>query len=158
MGSLHHRSPATLTAGERDRLIGLVAEGGAQTAEAVARGIPRAEALLFHAEGTILTGVAALKVPLPAYVAGLAARSGHPLPATPLELGYVAVDPLWRLRGIGSALCAETLRLAAGRALLATTGDDVMLHRILPRLGFRAVGRPWQGRQEPVFLMLRDAA
>jgi GNAT superfamily N-acetyltransferase len=160
MGSYYHRTPQTVTEHERSALIQLVEEGGAATAAAVERGIPRCEAMVFCAQGDQIVGVGALKVPQPNYRDGIAgaAKSGFPLPPAKFarELGYVAVAVAWRGRGIGPILCNQLIALAAGRSLFATTGDDTMRHKILPRLGFVQAGASWKGRAEQVFLMVLD--
>lgn len=159
MLQVHVRTPAEASEQEQAAFLRMVPEGGAMTEAAVRAGLPLAEALVICAEDGQILGVAALKVPKPGYRAGLgaAAKSGFALPEAefPRELGYLAVDVPWRGRGIGTALCAEVIRLAGGRGLFATTGDDIMRHKILPGLGFADAGTGWQGRLEPVHLMVR---
>ena len=156
---MYVRIPAQANDEERSAFFHLVPAGGAVTEQAVRAGLPRAEALVICADGSGIVGVAALKVPQPRYVAGLASASkaGYALPEEqfPLELGYVAVEEASRGKGIGKKLCAEVVRLADGRGIFATTGDDDMRHMILPRLGFEDAGKGWMGQQENVFLMVR---
>jgi GNAT superfamily N-acetyltransferase len=158
MFQVYVRTPHEATEIERERLVDLVVSGGGLTEQAVRAGIPRAEALVFCTVGQRVVGVAALKVPKASYREGLARRStaGVPPARFPLELGYVAVDPGWRRRGLGSFLCAEIAILARGRGLLATTGADIMRDVILPKLAFRPAGSSWQGQTEPLTLMLRE--
>jgi GNAT superfamily N-acetyltransferase len=152
---------AEASAAEREAFYRLVPEGGAMTEAAVRAGLPLAEALVICAEVGRIVGVAALKVPKAGYRLGLggAEKAGFALPEAefPRELGYVAVDGFARRQGICTLLCAEAMRLAAGRGLFATTGRDVMRDRILPRYGFVDAGASWQGRLEPVHLMVRRA-
>lgn len=160
MFHIYGRTPAEATEIERQSLVRLVVQGGAVTEDAVRIGLTRAEALVFCAHDGVAVGVAALKVPQPGYRNGLAApgKAGVALPEAryPVELGYVAVDPLWRGRFIGPFLCTQVVLLARGRGLLATTGADRMRDHILPQLNFRTVGASWQGRSEPLSLMLRE--
>lgn len=159
MPQIHVRTYATASEAERAAFLRLVPEGGAMTESAVRLGLPRAEALVICAEAGRILGVAAVKVPKPGYRLGLmaVAKAGFDLPeaAFPRELGYVAVESFARRHGICTRLCAEAMRLAAGRGMFATTGRDVMRDRILPRLGFVDAGTSWQGRLEPVHLMVR---
>jgi GNAT superfamily N-acetyltransferase len=156
---IYVRIPADATDEEQSAFLRLVPAGGAVTVEAVRAGLPRAEALVICADGRRIVGVAALKVPQPGYRAGLssAAKSGFALPEAmfPRELGYVAVEDDSRRKGIGMRLCNEVIRLADGRGLLATTGNDGMHHKILPQLGFADAGQGWMGRHEHVFLTVR---
>lgn len=159
MFQLYARRPAEATEIERAAMLRLVVQGGGVTEAAVRAGLPRAEALLFCARGGQVLGVAALKVPQPGYRAGLAgtAKADVPLPEAdyPRELGYLAVDEAARRLGLGRLLCSAAITLARGRGLFATTGQDAMRNHILPRLGFAPAGRIWQGREEPLSLMLR---
>lgn len=159
MFRIYARRPDMATEIERAALVQLVAAGGALTADAVRASLPRAEALVFCTTGGQVVGVAALKVPHPAYRRGLTlpTKAGIPLPEDrfPCELGHLAVAPAQRRLGLGRMLGTAVLTLAQGRGLFATTGLDVMQAHILPRLGFVAAGQIWQGRAEPVALMLR---
>lgn len=160
MFQVYCRTPTEATEIERQSLVRLVVEGGAVSADVVRNGMARAEMLVFCAHGGDVVGVAALKVPQPGYREGLERlrKAGVALPEAryPFELGYVAVDARWRGRFIGPFLCSQVVFLARGRGLFATTGADSMRDRILPQLDFGIVGASWQGKSEPLNLMLRE--
>jgi GNAT superfamily N-acetyltransferase len=159
MFQVYARKPKDATKIECETMVRLVVEGGAVTEERVRDGIPRAEALVFCATGATVVGVAALKVPKPDYRTGLAGpgKAGVPLEEGryPLELGYVAVDLEWRRRCIGPFLCSQVVFLAGDRGLFATTGNDAMRAHVLPKLAFVDHGKSWQGKNEPLYLMVR---
>lgn len=133
---------------ERACFARLVAEGGAVTEERVTLGIQRLGVQLIVAkERETMVGVAALKMPLPEYRDSIAIKSGETVEETafPLELGYVSVAYGHSGRGVGLKLCDMVIRIAGDSGAFATTGTPQMLTSILPRFGFRWVGKTWKG-------------
>jgi len=133
---------------DRMHFVRLVVAGGAVEGDRVREGIGRAGAQLFIARyGGEIVGVAALKVPLEDYRTTLKEKSGHELSqsAFPRELGYVAVHTEHGGRGLARSLCDFAMRYAGDQGVFATTGTPQMLTSILPKLGFRWVGKVWLG-------------
>lgn len=152
---------------EKNAFVALVTAGGAVKEANVRDGIGRAGAQLLVARcnGEIV-GVAALKVPKTRYWQSLTGKSGFEVTSAtfPRELGYVAVNPAHRGKGIARKLCDLAMRHAGDQGVFATTGTPQMLTSILPHLGFRWEGRVWKGDQNAItktkpdlHLMIRPA-
>ncbi|MEM7069036.1 MAG: GNAT family N-acetyltransferase [Pseudomonadota bacterium] len=142
--------------------VKLVGQGGAVNEKFVKRGLKRigAKAVFAKVNGSTVA-VAALKVPLDSYRQGLeeAAKSGYPIPEKlyPFELGYVSVSPVYQRQGIAEKLVEQILNLSNNKGMFATTSNPGMKHKILPRLGFRAVGNTWENDQQvQLQLMVTD--
>ena len=100
--------------------------------------------LVFALAGGHFVGVGAIKRRRPAYARQIAERSGVAFDPNILELGYVAVEPNHRGRGL-SELIVQELLAHHPDPLFATTSSERM-KRTLTRVGFAERGSIWPGR------------
>lgn len=153
---------ATATSDDMDTFVELVGTGGAVDENYVRRGAVRPGAQIIFAEvDGQKVGVAALKVPLVGYRAGLreAVKAGCSLPKNkyPYELGYVSVSPNHFGQGIAKGLVAEALRLVTGHEVFATTSNPTIKKGVLPSFKFVPVGKTWRnGSGDILSLFVRN--
>lgn len=139
----------SLTDAQVETAVELVKIGGAVKENNVRTGVKRKNAKIVFAmnEGQII-GVAALKDPEASYRKGLESeeKSNYKLPleSYPFELGYVAVSPDHQKNDIGMKLTQKACSLAEGKGMFATTSSTLMKEKVLDRLGFVSVGKPWK--------------
>lgn len=142
---------------ERRDFMGLVQEGGEVADVVLKRNIDRAKRLVFLRAGAALVGVAALKVPEVSYRKRIAARSGVNVPEAdfPLELGYVFVAPAHRERGHSRTLVEAALNSIREGIYATSRAGNVSMHRTLERYEFKAMGKPYPGRDQVIQLFVR---
>jgi GNAT superfamily N-acetyltransferase len=134
-----------LSANDCRRCVELVAAGGAVTVnEAKLRA---ATSFVLARSGNDIVGVGTIKRIRPQYAVDIADRnkSGYAFPPKTPELGYVAVDPEHRGKGLAHRIVAELLRDNPG-SLFATTDHEAM-KKTLATSGFEPRGREWLGRR-----------
>src|SRR5262249_17041422 len=138
--------PHLCTEAEIEGFIDCAAQGDEVDRGDIETGARRARALLWIAEGSALAGVAALKIPRDSYRRRVFSdtKSGLDWRLFGLELGYLFVVPGKQDRGYGRALLDETVSLANGRAVFATTRiDNNKMHRALPKRGFTRIEKTY---------------
>jgi GNAT superfamily N-acetyltransferase len=102
-----------------------------------------------------IVGVGAVKRVRTVYAGGIARKSGYIFPAKTPELGYVAVAPQHRRKGLSHRLVAALVAVQRG-GLFATTYDKGMM-KTLTAAGFAQKGHEWLGRKHQVSLWIRGA-
>ena len=137
-------APGDLTAQELKRCIAIIGEGGAVSLATLKRDLPRSSVLAIARHKQEIVGIGAIKPLRKEYAANVAVKSGFTFPSDTLELGYVAVDPAHRGRGLSLQITRLLLSQHTDR-LFATTYDDRMKHT-LETAGFVKRGREWKGR------------
>lgn len=148
-------APGDLTAQELKRCIAIIGEGGAVNLATLKRDLPRSSVLAIARHKQEIVAVGAIKPLRKEYAAGIAVKSGFTFPSATLELGYVAVDPAHRGRGLSLQITTLLLSQHTDR-LFATTYDDRMKHT-LETAGFVKRGREWKGRRHTLSFWERGA-
>ena len=138
-----------------ERCADILKTGGAVDTVSVEQ-LRRATKLVLARKGGEIVGVGTIKGIRKNYTARIAGakKSGFAFPAEIPELGYVAVDPGHRQKGLAHGLLNGLLKDQAG-ALFATTYDPYM-KKTLAAAGFAAKGKEWKGRKQMLSLWLRD--
>jgi GNAT superfamily N-acetyltransferase len=134
--------PARLTVAQISACIAIISAGGAVDTASANAELPRSAALAIAWKSGHIVGVGAIKRVRRAYTSGIAKRSRESLPADTPELGYVAVHPDHRRRGLSGRLIAALLQAHHGR-VFATTYTEVM-KKTLAAAGFVRKGWEWK--------------
>ncbi|MDX3885206.1 MULTISPECIES: GNAT family N-acetyltransferase [Alphaproteobacteria] len=142
--------PADMTVAARDEFIAFVIQAGEVNAATLPDLVDRAVAIVIMREGASLVGTAAVKTPNVTYPPKVfrKAKVEGQAPAYPFELGWVHVHHAYERQGRGHALVAAAIHAAAGKGLYATTKSEAM-RRMLPKLGFTALGTPYVSAEDP---------
>lgn len=142
--------PANMTTAARDEFIAFVLQAGEVNAATLPDLVDRAVALVIMREGASLVGTAAIKTPNVTYPPKVfrKAKVEDQAAAYPFELGWVHVQHAYERQGRGNALVAAAVDAAAGKGLYATTKSEAM-RRMLPKLGFTALGTPYVSAEDP---------
>ena len=150
----------SLKSGELDdaalqRCADILKAGGAVEPVSVAQ-LRRATKLVLATKGVEIVGVGTIKGIRKNYTARVAGpkKSGFAFPAETPELGYIAVDPAHRQKGLSHGLLDALLKDQEA-ALFATTYDPRM-KKTLSAAGFTEKGKEWKGREQMLSLWLRD--
>lgn len=151
--AIHICVPRDLSKVEMKQCEMTICEGGAVDRGKAAKNIPRARVLVIVRCGKTIVGVGAIKRIQRRHTSDVAERSGYPLdPATP-ELGYVAVSPKHRHKGLSGRILAALAKQHQG-PLFATT-DDTYMKKTLLGVGFVNKGRTWKGQRGILSLWIR---
>jgi len=148
----------------RESFIELAISGGEVTEGTLRTNVPAADTLVFLRDLGELQGVAALKLPQPAYRTSITGKSGVPLTpaAYPVELGYILVAEHAQSRGHSRRLVSEAVQAAGQRGIFATSrADNTRMHATLSKFGFEPVGKTYSSNQHPgslIQLFLRPAS
>lgn len=128
--------------------IRLIAGGKAVDLKSAERNLPRALKVAVARKDRKIVGVGTIKPVRRGYAARTAEESKFSFePDTP-ELGYVAIDPPHRGRGLSSNI-AGALSQHRG-SLFARTSDPRMMSA-LKKAGFRQRGNEWEGQRATGF-------
>lgn len=150
------RLPSKIPLRDLSRCIKIVQRGDAVDPDSASVELPRSQILVFALAGGHIVGVGAIKRRRPAYACQIAERSGASFDPNTLELGYVAVEPNHRSRGLSELIVHELLAHHPD-PLFATTSSERM-KRTLTRLGFAERGGTWPGRNgEQLSLWLKES-
>jgi len=145
--------PKELSQTEMEQCVRLVCDGGAVDREKARKNIPHACALAVVRNGKTIVGFGAIKRIMRPHTADVARRSGYRLdPATP-EVGYIAVHPKHRRKGLSGRILDALVRQHPG-VLFATT-DDVAMKKTLTAAQFAAKGVEWDGNRGKLSLWVR---
>jgi len=140
-----------------DACIAILLAGGAVNVVSARSELPKAATLAIaryeHSQGPIV-GLGAIKRRRPQYALKQSENSGIIFDPSSLELGYIAVDPKHRQKGLAGNLLSDLVSRYNG-PLWATT-DAVWMKKALAREGFVQRGREWQGSRGVLSLWLRD--
>jgi hypothetical protein len=145
--------PRDLSEDEMQQSVTIVCEGGAVDRERATKNIPRVRLLVVVRTGKTIVGVGAIKRIQRRHTSDVAKLSGYPLdPATP-ELGYVAVHPKYRQRGLSGRILAALDKQHPG--VLFSTTDDANMKKTLIGGGFANKGHEWEGQRGMLSLWIR---
>jgi len=122
----------------------LVARGNAVDVESAKRTLPRALGIAVARKDGKIVGVGTIKPVRKTYATRTAEESKFTFDANTPELGYVAVDPVHRGKGLSSDI-AEALSKHRG-SLFARTSDPKMISA-LRKAGFEQRGEEWEGQR-----------
>jgi GNAT superfamily N-acetyltransferase len=117
------RAPSKIPLRDLSRCIKIVQIGDAVDPDSASVELPRSHILVFALAGGHIVGVGAIKRRRPAYARQIAERSGASFDPNTLELGYVAVEPNHRGRGLSELIVLELLAHHPD-ALFATTSSE----------------------------------
>ena len=137
--------PSDLTPQELKRCMAIIGDGGAVNLTTMKRDLPRSSVLAIARHNNEIIAVGAIKPLRKQYAAAVAVKSGFAFPSETLELGYVAVDPAHRGRGLSHQITKLLLSRHTGR-LFATT-DNPQMKKTLAEAGFRQEGKEWEGER-----------
>lgn len=140
-------SPGDLADGDLGACIAIIQCGEAVDPESADEELGRSEVIRIARKGANIVGVGAIKRLRTGYastIAGSRMSGSFFDPNTP-ELGYVAVDPQHRKRGVSHRIVAELLSKHQGH-LFATTCNEGM-KKTLAGAGFVRKGREWRGQK-----------
>jgi hypothetical protein len=138
------RVPGKIPLRDLSRCIKIVQRGDAVDPDSVSVELTRSHILAFALAGGHIVGVGAIKRRRPAYARQIAERSGISFDPNASELGYVAIEPNHRGRGL-SELIVQELLVHHPHPLFATTSSKRM-KKTLARVGFAERGGTWPGR------------
>ena len=146
--------PTDLSAAELGICIAIIQNGDAVNLESVKRELPNATSLALALCKGQIVGVGAVKRLRTAYAKSIIRKSGADFPPETLELGYVAVDPAHRMRGLSHRIVQLLLSEREDR-LFATTSTPAM-KRVLTRVGFAQRGNEWLGTHSQLSCWVRE--
>jgi GNAT superfamily N-acetyltransferase len=150
------RVPSKIPLRDLSRCIKIVRTGNAVDPDSASAELPHSKILAFALAGGHIVGVGAIKRRRPAYARQIAERSGASFDPNTLELGYVAVEPNHRGRGLSELIVQELLTHHLD-SLFATTSSEHM-KRTLTRVGFAERGNAWLGRNgDQLSLWLKES-
>jgi hypothetical protein len=128
-----------------------LSDGGAVTISL--EKLQKARMLALARKGGVIVGVGSIKRDRPDRAADIAHRSGFSFPKETPELGYVAIAPQHRRRGLSHKVVGALVKAMPG-TLLATTDDEHMM-KTLSGAGFVRRGREWPGHRGQLSLWLK---
>jgi len=117
--------------------------------------LQKARVLAFASKSGAIVGVGSIKRDRPGRAADVAHKSGFSFPKETPELGYVAIAPQHRRRGL-SHKTVDALVNAMPGSLFATTDDEHMM-RTLSGAGFVRRGHEWPGHRGQLSLWLKES-
>jgi GNAT superfamily N-acetyltransferase len=145
--------PSDLSHDEIEKCVSIVCDGGAVDRAKATRNIPRACALAVVRNGNIIVGFGAIKRLQRGHTADVSKRSGYPLdPLTP-EVGYMAVLPTHRRKGLSRQILTALIGQHPG--LLFATTDDIAMKKTLAGAKFVRKGDEWPGNRGKLSLWVR---
>jgi acetyltransferase (GNAT) family protein len=146
-------TPGDFSEAELNTCVEIVRDGGAVAVSL--EKLQNARALAVARKGGLIVGVGSIKGDRPDRAADIARESAFAFPKENPELGYVAVVPQHRRRGLSHQL-ADALVKAMPGSLFATTDDEYMV-KTLSGAGFVRRGREWPGRRGKLSLWLKTS-
>ncbi|MBF8266998.1 MAG: hypothetical protein HW388_506 [Dehalococcoidia bacterium] len=146
-------TPGELSKADLAACLAIIRDGGAVDPESAAAEIPKGRVLVVVRSGRDVVGVGAIKRVRRTYASGVAGHSGEPFPPDTPELGYVAVDPNHRGKGLAPCIVAALLSKHTG-GLFATT-DNCRMKRTLAKAGFVQRGAEWDGQRGRLSLWIK---
>jgi RimJ/RimL family protein N-acetyltransferase len=132
----------------------IIGKGGAVRMASMKRDLPRATVLVIARVDNEIVAIGAIKPVRKQYATGIAAKSGFAFPAETPELGYVAVHPDHRNRGLSHRVTELLLSQHSG-LIFATTSSEAM-KKVLEKAGFVQRGRAWDGSDSKLSLRVRE--
>jgi hypothetical protein len=133
--------------------VTIVEAGDAVNPNSAANELRRASVLVVVSQHNKVVGVGAIKRIRRDYASSIADRSGVSFAPNTPELGYVAVHPYHRGKGLSGRIVGELLSNNKG-SLFATTSSDAM-KRTLTSAGFVPQGKEWEGQRGQLSLWIR---
>jgi hypothetical protein len=145
--------PGDLSDAEFATCVEIVRDGGA-VAISLDK-LQNARMLAVACKGGVIVGVGSIKCDRPDRAAEIARKSGFSFPKETPELGYAAVAPQHRRRGLSHQLVDALVKVMPG-SLFATTDDEHMM-KTLSGAGFIRRGREWRGHRGQLSLWLKES-
>lgn len=133
------KQPRYFTEAELQDFMALVRAGGEVGEAVLENNVRNAKCLVFLRQGGCLSGVAALKNPLPSYRQKVGKKTGVFVGASEFsfELGYIFVLPSARRQGFSIELTSAALLAAEGKGVFATSHtNNVSMHATLGKFCF----------------------
>lgn len=151
--SLAACAPGDVSDTELSFCIEIVRDGGAVAISL--EKLQKARMLAFARKSGVIVGVGSIKRDRPDRAADIAHRSGFSFPKETPELGYVAIAPQHRRRGLSHKVVGALVKAMPG-TLFATTDDEHMM-KTLSGAGFVRRGREWPGHRGQLSLWLKES-
>jgi len=145
--------PGDLSKSEMSQCAGLVCDGGAVDQKKVASNLPRARVLAVVRNAKTIVGLGAIKRVMRRHTSDVAKSSGYALDPAMSEIGYIAVHPEHRRKGLSGRILGALLQQRPG-ALFATT-DDYAMKRTLACGQFVLRGHEWDGNRGKLSLWVK---
>lgn len=150
--SVSASSPGEFTSEELAACIDLIKGGGAVAV--TPEKLRQARMLAVARTAGAIAGVGSIKRHRPERASDIARASGYDFPKETPELGYVAVAPEHRRRGLSHRLVGALLKAVPGAAFATT--DDEGMKRTLLAAGFVRHGQEWRGRRGLLSLWMKQ--
>ena len=145
--------PSDLSHEEIQQCVSIVCNGGAVDRTKATSNIPHARVLAVVRNRNIIVGFGGIKRPQRGHTADVSKRSGYPLdPLTP-EVGYIAVLPTHRRKGLSRRILNALVRQHPD--LLFATTDDIAMKKTLAAAEFIRKGDEWPGNRGKLSLWVR---
>jgi GNAT superfamily N-acetyltransferase len=103
--------------------------------------------LAYATQGDHFLAVGAVKRPRENYKSDVARKSEHDITDYAAELGWIYVTPEARGIGLGSRISKALCDSYEGAMFATTRTDNQDMHGIVKKLGFRAVGKPYESAE-----------
>ena len=151
-----------MDASQRQAFQAMVEEGGEVAARGLSDRMSEAHGLAYAAQGDHFIAVGAMKRPRETYRSDVARKSEYDISDYEAELGWIYVAPEARGIGLGSRISKALCDSYEGATFATTRTDNEDMHDILKKLGFRAVGKPYEsaehaGKKIQLWVLLREA-
>jgi hypothetical protein len=146
-------APDDLSNAELTSCVEIVRDGGAVAISL--EKLRKAKMLAFASKSGVIVGVGSIKRDRPGRAADVAHKSGFSFPRETPELGYVAIAPQHRRRGLSHKIVDALVNATPG-SLFATTDDEHMM-RTLSGAGFVRRGHKWPGHRGQLSLWLKES-
>lgn len=145
--------PGDLSDAELSSCVEIIRAGGAVAISL--EKVQKAKMLAFASKSRVIVGVGSIKRERPGRAADVAHKSGFSFPQETPELGYVAIAPRHRRRGLSHKIVDALVKAMPG-SLFATTDDEHMM-RTLSGAGFVRRGHEWPGHRGQLSLWLKES-
>ena len=147
-------SPEKINESDVLACLKIIKNGAAVATTSATKEIPKAYLVVIVRKGNIIVGIGSIKRSRPQYNKKIGQRADTSLSLEILEIGYIAIDPSHRGKGLSSQIICK-LTEAISEPLFATT-DDVRMKHTLAKYGFTRKGREWKGNRGNLSLWIRE--
>jgi len=151
--SLGTCAPSDVSDRELSYCVEIVRDGGAVAISL--EKLQKARMLAFARKSGVIVGVGSIKRDRPDRAADIAHKSGFSFSKETPELGYVAIAPQHRRRGLSHKIVDALVNAMPG-SLFATTDDEHMM-KTLSGAGFVRRGHEWPGHRGQLSLWLKES-
>src|ERR1700747_1543154 len=151
--SLAACAPGDVSDTELSVCVEIIRDGGAVAISL--EKLQKARMLAFARKSGVIVGVGSIKRERPERASDVAHKSAFSFPKETPELGYVAIAPQHRRRGLSHKVVDALVKAMPG-SLFATTDDEHMM-KTLSGAGFVRRGHEWRGNRGQLSLWLKES-